>query len=135
MKAVGMGPAIHRHMNLKILLVDDDPSNLKHIARFLRGEGYEVDEACDGNEALQLLDEVGFDLVLSDVTMPAFDGFHLLERTLMIAPEVPFLLMSGFANIDLDQVAKRGATDFIVKPLDLDELLSKVKRALESTRH
>ena len=134
--ATDMGPASYKCcVNSKILLVDDDPSNLRNVARFLRGEGYEVDEAGGGNEALQFLDQASYDLVLSDVSMPDLDGFHLIAQTLSIAPEVPFLLMSGFSNICPDQMVKRRVKDFILKPLDLDELLSKVKRALDAGSH
>ncbi len=115
----------------KILVVDDDARSLKNIAYFLRTEGYEVDEASNGNEAAHLLDGDGFDLVLSDVVMPGLNGLHLLEHTRSVAPEVPVLLMSGFFNIDPAQIIQQGAADVIIKPLEFDELLSKVKRVLE----
>jgi DNA-binding NtrC family response regulator len=119
----------------KILVVDDDARSLKNIVYFLRTEGYEVDEASNGNEAAHLLDGEGFDLVLSDVVMPGLNGLHLLEHTRSVAPEIPVLLMSGLPNIELDQIIRRGAADFIMKPLEFDELLSKVKRALEQKSH
>jgi DNA-binding NtrC family response regulator len=115
----------------KILVVDDDSRSLKNVAYFLCTEGYEVDEASNGNEAAQLLDEDGFDLVLSDVIMPGCNGLQLLEHTRSVAPHVPVLLMSAFPNMEVDQIIERGAADFIAKPLEFDELLSKVKRALE----
>jgi len=118
----------------KILVVDDDARSLKNIAYFLRTEGYEVNEASDGNEAAHLLDEDGFDLVLSDVIMPGLNGLHLLEHTRSVAPEIPVLLMSGLP-IEFDQIIKRGAADFIMKPLELDELLSKVKQSLKQKSH
>lgn len=119
----------------KILVVDDDARSLRNIAYFLRTEGYEVDEASNGNEAVHLLDGDGFDLILSDVVMTGLNGLHLLEHTRSVAPEIPVLLMSGLPNIELDQIIKRGAADFIMKPLEFDELLSKVKRALNQESH
>ena len=115
----------------KILVVDDDSCSLKNLAYFLRTQGYEVDQASNGNEAAQLLDEGGFDLVLSDVIMPGINGLDFLQRTRSITPEIPVVLMSAFPNIEVDQILKRGAADFIAKPLEFNKLLSKVKRALE----
>ena len=110
---------------------NDDSCSLKNLAYFLRTQGYEVDQASNGNEAAQLLDEGGFDLVLSDVIMPGINGLDFLQRTRSITPEIPVVLMSAFPNIEVDQILKRGAADFIAKPLEFNKLLSKVKRALE----
>ena len=116
----------------KILLVDDDSTTLRNLALFLRSEGYEVDEAHNGSEASERLAEDGVDLLVSDVMMPGINGLRLLERAQCVAPDVPVLLMSAFANIDPDQLKKLGAADLIEKPLLLDDLLDKVKRALAS---
>ena len=115
------------NMPAKILLVED---NLWNLACLLRQEGHEVEEASNGNGAVQLLDENEFDLVLSDVVMPGPSGFHLLQHARLIAPRTPVLLMSGFF-LDPRQILKKGATDFIMKPFELNDLLSKIKRALE----
>jgi DNA-binding NtrC family response regulator len=135
LSASGIDPALSKFMHEKILLVDSDRCSLRNIGSFLRTEGYEVDEASNGNEAARLLDEEGFDLVLSDVIMPGLSGFHLIERARSVASEIPVLLMSGFPGIDYDYVTQRGATDFIMKPLEFDELLSKVKRSLKLRSH
>jgi two-component system response regulator GlrR len=118
-------------MRQRILLVDDDPYNLKNLAYFLRVEGYEVDAASNGSDAARILKTDEFDLLLSDVIMPGLDGFHLLQYTRSIAPNMPVLLMSGSPDIDSNEVVKRGGAGFIMKPLELDQLLSKVKIALE----
>lgn len=118
-------------MHLKILLVDDDATNLKNLAYFLRTEGYEVNAASNGSEAAQLLQSDEFDLVLSDVIMPGVNGLELLERVRSLVPELPVLLMSGSANLDQNQILKCGAADFIMKPLELDDLLCRVRRALK----
>ena len=115
------------NMPAKILLVED---NLWNLACLLRQEGHEVEEASNGNGAVQLLDENEFDLVLSDVVMPGPSGFHLLQHARLIAPRTPVLLMSGFF-LDPRQILKQGATDFIMKPFELNDLLAKIKRALE----
>ena len=116
----------------RILVVDDDTQSLKNVASFLRLEGYGVDEACDGNEAVNRLDNGEFDLILSDVFMPRLNGVQLLEYVRSVRPQVPLLFMSGFCDVEADETLERGATDFITKPLRLDELLSKVKQALSN---
>jgi len=118
-------------MHGKILIVDDDTASLKNVAYFLRREGYEVNEASNGSEAAEIVDEDGFDLVLSDLIMPGLNGLDLLDHIRSVDPEVRVVVMSAFAAVDPNQLIERGATDFIEKPLQLDELLSKVKRALD----
>jgi DNA-binding NtrC family response regulator len=115
----------------KILVVDDDARGLHNVAYFLRLEDFDVDEACDGHQAILLVDQAKFDLVLSDVMMPGLNGLDLLEHIRSVAPDIPVLLMSGFSPVEVDEMIQRGAVDFIMKPLDLDVLLSKVRRALD----
>jgi len=115
----------------KILVVDDDNPSLENVARFLRLKGYQVEVASNGYEAGQLIDKTEFDLVLSDLIMPGVNGLDLLKRTQSTAPEIPVVLMSAFPGIEVTQIFERGAADFIPKPLDLDKLLSQLKRVLE----
>ena len=115
----------------KILVVDDDNPSLENVARFLRLKGYQVEVASNGYEAGQLIEKTEFDLVLSDLIMPGVNGLDLLKRTRSIAPEIPVVLMSAFPGIEVTQIFERGAADFIPKPLDLDKLLSQLKRVLE----
>jgi DNA-binding response OmpR family regulator len=115
----------------KILLVDDNRKYLQAIARFLRSEGYQVDEAQDGNEAAQHLKQRNYDLLVSDLVMPGTSGFQLLEKKRHVAPHTPTLIMSSFADINLPELMEAGAVDFITKPLELDEFLTKVKKALQ----
>jgi DNA-binding NtrC family response regulator len=115
----------------KILLVDDNSTHLQNIARFLRSEGYEVDEALDGNEAARYLKTSRYDLVISDLVMRGSSGLRLLEQKKNVAPHTPVLIMSSFPDINLLELAEAGAVDFIAKPLELDRFLMKVKRVLE----
>jgi two-component system, NtrC family, response regulator HydG len=117
----------------KILLVDDNRKHLQNIARFLRSEGYDVDEAQDGDEATQHLKERSYDLLVSDLVMPGANGFRLLERKRHVAPNTPALIMSSFPDINLPELMEAGAVDFIAKPLELDDLLNKVKKALSNS--
>ena len=118
-------------MHEKILLVDDNPRIRKDIVCFLRTEGYDISEASNGNEAIHLLGNEHFNLIISDVLMSKLDGFGVLKYAQAVAPEIPVLLMSGVAGMDASQATQLGAIDFIRKPFDLKELLSKIKLALE----
>ena len=118
-------------MHQKMLLVDDHPRSLKNIAYFFRAHGFEVHEALNGNEAAQLFEKIGFDLVVSDLCMPGFDGFRLLACARSINPNIPIVLMSGYRNIHVEQIDKLGLTEFVEKPIDLEKLLSKVRQALK----
>jgi DNA-binding NtrC family response regulator len=126
-----MGSMTNYDRDRKVLLVDDHHRSLKNIACFLRAEGFGVDEASNGNEAAQLLQKSGFDLVVSDLCMPGIDGVRLLECARSLNPNIPVVLMSGRDNVDLDRFNKRGPTAFVEKPIDLEELLSKMKSALQ----
>ena len=117
-------------MHARILLVDDDLRSLQNLGHFLRSQGYDVNESCDGNEAATMLENEAFDLVISDVIMPGVSGLHLLDRIRSLAPKIPVLFMTGFGSIYRNQMVERGATDLITKPFDLNEVLSKVKLAL-----
>lgn len=116
----------------KILVVDDDARGLHNVAMYLRLEDFDVDEAGDGNQAVLVLEQAKFDLVLSDVMMPGLDGFGLLKHIRSIFPEIPVLLMSACFDVEVEEIIKRGAADFIEKPLDLDMLVSRIRRVLES---
>jgi CheY-like chemotaxis protein len=92
----------------RILVVDDDARSLKNVASFLRLEGYGVDEACDGNEAVNRLDNGEFDLILSDVFMPRLNGIQLLEYVRSVRPQVPFYLCRDFATLRLMKPSNEG---------------------------
>ena len=99
-------------MHDKILLVDDDPRNLQNLGHFLRSEGYDINETCDGSEAVKMLENNAFDLVISDVVMPGVNGLQLLERIRSLAPKTPVLFMSGYGSIHRTHMIEHGATDF-----------------------
>jgi CheY-like chemotaxis protein len=117
-------------LSQRILIVDDYLGALRGINLFLREEGYEVDEAHDGAEALEKLLRQEFDLVLSDFVMPGIDGFPLLRQFLALARRTPVILMSGYPGIDRDMVILQGAADFITRPFLLRHLLQKIQHAL-----
>jgi CheY-like chemotaxis protein len=117
----------------KILIVEDDCISLKNLSLYLLMSGYDVEEASDGLEALQKLDREKFDLVLSDIKMPRFDGYSLTKRVCASFPATPIILMTADPLEEPGAVAaKSGARHMLTKPLVLDDLLEKITDVLSS---
>jgi len=122
-------------LHARILVVDDDRSQREELAGFLRDLGAEVTEAGDGQEALEMVTRQAPDLCLSDVRMPRMDGTRLLEEIHRINPEVCVVLVTAFGTVrDAVACLKQGAADYLLKPLDLDEVEHLVIRLLEERR-
>jgi DNA-binding NtrC family response regulator len=116
----------------KILIVEDDTITRRNLSVLLSDEGYDVDQAGDGVQALEILAGRPFDLVLSDIVMPRMDGLKLLEQLQFMAPQMPVMIMTSYVSDSLSSVPA-GAAEFIRKPFVLDDLLFKVQRALDKT--
>lgn len=118
----------------KILAVDDSTSMRQMVSFTLKGAGYEVVEACDGLEALNLAkQESGVDLVLSDVNMPNMDGIQLIKelRGLTDYKFTPMLMLTTESAGDKKSEGKAaGATGWIVKPFNPDQLIATIKKVL-----
>jgi len=118
-----------------VLVVDDEASARSTLAELLKGEGYTVDTAADGFKALGKLEQLSPSLVLSDLNMPGMDGVELLRKLKEAHPELPVVLMTAFGGVETAVSAMReGASDYLTKPLNLDELLIVVERALEQSK-
>ncbi|HKK11057.1 MAG TPA: response regulator, partial [Bacteroidales bacterium] len=116
---------------MKILIVDDERSIRNSLREILEFEKYKVEEAVDGEEALEKIKDTLYDLILCDIKMPKKDGVEVLEQGLLIT-DAPFIMISGHGNIETAVDAlKKGAYDYIEKPLDLNRLLVAVRNALE----
>ena len=116
----------------KILIVEDDTITRRNLSVLLSDEGYDVDQAGDGVQALEIIVEQPFDLVLSDIVMPRMDGLKLLQELQFVAPQMPVMIMTSYVSDTLSSVPA-GAAEFIRKPFVLDDLLFKVQRALDKT--
>lgn len=116
----------------KILIVEDEAITRRNLCVLLSEEGYEVDEAGDGLQALEILARRRFDLVLSDIIMPRMDGLKLLKRLQSVAPEMPVMIMTSYLSGSASSVPA-GAAEFIRKPFIVDDLLFKVQRVLHKT--
>ena len=118
-----------------VLLVDDDESLLRLMAIRLKGEGYNVQSAGGGKEALRLNNTQNFDMVLSDLRMPGLDGLSLFEEIIGLGKDVPVILMTAHGTIqDAVEATQRGVFGFLTKPIDHDELRSLMKKAVSQSQ-
>ncbi len=123
-------------MTAKILAVDDEKDMTRLLQRTLEPElNCRVSMAFSGEMALNIIGQSRFDLVICDVKMPGMDGFELLKRIRAISPDITVVMLTAFGNIESAITAiKNGAYDFISKPFEQDEILFKIRKALERSR-
>jgi len=121
---------------LKHVLIVDDEENMRHmLSALLTGEGYLVDTAADGQEAIGLLESGEFDFVLCDIRMPEMDGLAFLRAAESVEHGATVIMMSAFGSVDTALKAmKQGAYDFISKPFKTDEVALVLKKAEERER-
>jgi len=115
-----------------ILIVDDDPYIRESLQDILSFEGYKCLTARDGLDALEQLDSNSVDLILLDLKLPRLDGMEVLQRSIAARPNVPIVMISGQGTIRLAvEATKRGAFDFLEKPLEADRTLIAIRNALQ----
>jgi DNA-binding NtrC family response regulator len=120
-------------MAKSILIVEDETVLRQSLAELLTEEGYEVHQAANGKEAHQFILQRSVDLVLSDVRMPEMDGLTLLGHLRHIAPQTPVVMITAYGTVESAVAAMRaGATDYLLKPVQFDDVLLKVQRCLEA---
>ncbi len=120
---------------INILIVDDDKSMREFLELILKRERYNVTCAKDGADALLLLKESFFDLILTDLMMPAINGLELLKKAKELHPDVKIIMITAFGTIETAiEAIKLGAYDYITKPFNIDDLRLRIRRALESQR-
>ena len=118
-----------------ILIIDDEKSIRKTLSEILSYEGYKIDEAGDGEEGLKKFAEKTYDVVLCDIKMPIVDGIEFLDKSKLINPDVPVIMISGHGNVDTAvEAVKKGAFDYISKPPDLNRLLITLRNALDKQK-
>jgi DNA-binding NtrC family response regulator len=119
---------------MKILVVDDEKSIRNTMKDILEYEGYEVILAEKGEEALDAAGSNNVDVVFCDIKMPGMDGIEILDKLQEKHPEIPVIMISGHGTIDaVVECIKKGAYDFIEKPLDLNRILISIRNATEKT--
>jgi two-component system, NtrC family, response regulator HydG len=119
-------------MIFKILIAEDEEITLKHLLSTLQKEGYEVVGFSNGLKALERIEEENFDVLIADIKMPGLTGIELLGKIKEKDLETEVIIITGYGSIDSAvEAMKKGATDYITKPFDLDELLLKVGKIYE----
>src|SRR5437879_11152861 len=114
----------------RVLVVDDEQSLRKVLAATLQREGYEVQVAADGEEALGALDRDGADVVVTDLVMPKMDGLSLLRKVVARHPDVPVIVVTAHGRVDSAvEAMKAGAFDFVTKPFEHAELKAIIAKA------
>jgi two-component system response regulator PilR (NtrC family) len=118
-----------------ILIVDDEDIIRESLSFVLSKEGYRVREAPNGLAALEILKEDSIDLVVTDLEMPEMKGIELLEQVSRFSPETLVVIITAYGSIDTAiQALRKGAVDYILKPVEFDELIVKVGRLLANHR-
>ncbi len=118
----------------KILIIDDEKPIRKALREILEYENHKVEEAEDGADGILKIEKSAFDLILCDVKMPKKDGMEVLEKVQSMNSETPVVMISGHGNIETAvEAVKKGAFDFIAKPLDLNRLLVTLRNALDKS--
>jgi two-component system nitrogen regulation response regulator NtrX len=114
----------------KILIIDDERAIRRALKEILEFEGFDIDEAENGKEGLDKAKSGSYEIIFCDIKMPLMDGMEVLDELLKSKVETPLIMISGHGNIDTAvQAIKKGAFDFIEKPLDLNRILVTIRNA------
>src|SRR5271157_4236118 len=119
----------------RILIVDDEANARAALSEILRDEGYSTETAADGFKALGKLEDFAPDVILTDLKMPGLDGIAFMEKARTAAPGTVFVVMTAFGTISSAvEAMKKGAENYLLKPLDPEALGAVVERAMEKAR-
>ena len=118
----------------QILIIDDEASIRSSLREILEYEDYKVEEAENGKEGIQKIQDGKFDLIFCDIKMPGMDGIETLERIRLMEVETPVVMISGHGTVETAvEALKKGAWDFIEKPLDLNRILVTLRNASDTS--
>ena len=117
---------------MKILIIDDERSIRNSLKEILVDEGYDVDVAENGLQGCQMVDKEKYSVIFCDIKMPEMDGLEVLDRLMGMGIDSAVVMISGHGDINTAvECIKKGAFDFIQKPLDLNRILITIKNATE----
>ena len=121
-----------KNISAHILIVDDEAYIRRTLKSVLENEPYEVDEAVDGVDCLSKIKQKKYDVIFLDIRMPRMDGMEALEKVQELSPESSVVMISGHGNIETAvESVRKGAFDFLQKPLDLNRVLITIRNALD----
>ena len=116
----------------KILVVDDDDLSRSYLSEALQRNDYSVDNACDGQEAVSMVEKQNYDLVFLDMRMPRMGGLKVLERVKKTSKETTVVIMTAYGSIESAvEAMQKGAYEYIIKPFSLDNIEQLLKRIQE----
>ncbi|MCK4778489.1 MAG: response regulator, partial [Actinomycetia bacterium] len=118
-----------------ILVVDDEEGMRLGLTKILEKEGYRVTTAANGEKALNLMERISFDLVISDLKMPKYSGIELLKTINKINTGSPLIIITAYASLESAiEAIKERADDYLVKPFGREELVNTVRRVIEKRK-
>lgn len=122
-------------MNEKILIIDDEDIFREDLARLLRRQGYECQTASDGEEGFARAEEFEPDIVFCDLVMPGMNGIEVLDRIIPRLPQSSVVMITAHGSLETAVEAfRKGACDYITKPLLLEDVVQKISRIMENRR-
>ncbi|RJP46361.1 MAG: response regulator [Desulfobacteraceae bacterium] len=122
-------------MSPRLMVVDDEEKVRKYLSRLLKNRGFQVETAADGATALTMIKENDFDVVLLDVLMPGMDGIAVLKEIKKLKPLTEVIMLTGNASVETGIEGMRlGAFDYLLKPVDLENLYLCLKEAMEQKK-
>lgn len=119
-------------MAKKALIIDDDVSTLELMKFQLEAEGFEVTTAERGLTGLKCVEEIEFDIILTDLNLPDFDGIEMVRRCKEISPDTEIIMITGFGSTEKTiEATKAGAFHYVEKPVEFEELLLLIEKAID----
>ncbi len=120
-----------RNSPARIMVVDDDPSSRSAMQRVLEKAGYSVTMVADAERAIELVSDIDFDLIITDLRMPGKTGIELLSEVKNRKPEIEFMIVSAYGDEDTQALARRmGASEVLMKPFPRQKLIDSTQRVL-----
>jgi DNA-binding NtrC family response regulator len=123
------------NLNARILVIDDDENIRKVVEAILRDQGYEVDTAESGNDAIKKTQKNHYDLMLIDIRLPDMEGTEILSRVRDTTPRIRKIIVTGYPTLqNAVSAVNKGADGYVMKPFDVDKLLDAIKDQLAKQR-
>lgn len=120
-------------MNTNILIADDEEQIREPLSFVLNKEGYNCKTVNDGSNAIKALQEDNYDILITDIKMPGMNGVEVLEKSREISPETIVILITAYGSVETAiQALRKGAADYLLKPLDFDEVLVRLKNLIRN---